>query len=99
MEKVDKISGRVRFKTVYDPRFPAISGILKKHHKIMVEKDNRLQKTFNRPSVVCYSRLSRDFNSACKRCNFMKSDAIICDAGAKSTNSPVEVMQIAAKIS
>ena len=42
---------------------------------------------------------SRDFNSACKRCNFMKSDAIICDAGAKSTNSPVEVMQNAAKIS
>ena len=41
----------------------------------------------------------RDFNSACKRCNFMKSDAIICDAGAKSTNSPVEVMQNAAKIS
>ena len=42
---------------------------------------------------------TRDFNSACKRCNFMKSDAIICDAGAKSTNYPVEVMQNAAKIS
>ena len=42
---------------------------------------------------------ARDFNNACKRCNFMKSDAIICDAGAESTNSPVEVMQNAAKIS
>ena len=56
VEKVDKISGRVRFKTVYDPRFPAISDILKKHHKIMLEKDNRLQKIFSQPPVVCYSR-------------------------------------------
>ena len=49
--------------------------------------------------IVLIIAVIRDFNSACKRCNFMKSDAIICDAGAKSTNSPVEVMQNAAKIS
>ena len=41
----------------------------------------------------------RDINSACKRCNLMKTDEIICDAGANSTNSRVEVMQNAAKIS
>ena len=43
--------------------------------------------------------LVRDFNSACKRCNLMKTDEIKCDAGANSTNSRVEVMQNAAKIS
>ena len=56
MEKEDKISGRVRFKTTYDPRFPAIPAILKKHHKIMVEKDSRLGKIFKEPPVVCYLR-------------------------------------------
>ena len=56
VEKKDAISGRVRFRTTYDPRFPAITDILRKHHKIMVEKDGRLQKIFSQPPVVCYSR-------------------------------------------
>ena len=54
-------------------------------------------KTMETSTPACTA--TRDFNSACKRCNFIKSDAIICDAGAKSTNYPVEVMQNAAKIS
>ena len=28
-KKTDKISGRVRFKTTFDPRFPSIPAILK----------------------------------------------------------------------
>ena len=42
---------------------------------------------------------ARVTNSGCKRCNFMKTDEIICDAGANGTNSRVEVMQNVSKIS
>ena len=45
------------------------------------------------------SPVTRVTNSGCKRCNFMKTDEIICDAGANGTNSRVEVMQNVSKIS
>ena len=51
---------------------------------------------------MCFSDTklaSRVTNSGCKRCNFMKTDEIICDAGANSTNSRVKVMQNVSKIS
>ena len=47
---------------------------------------------------IAYTPL-RVTNSGCKRCNFMKTDEIICDAGANGTNSRVEVMQNVSKIS
>ena len=47
---------RVRFIVTYDPRLPAIPGILSQNLKTMVERDPRLLPVFLKPPQACYRR-------------------------------------------
>ena len=56
VSREDRVSQRVRYTTIYDPKMPDLPPILIKNWKVMVDTDQRLRKAFPAPPMVCLRR-------------------------------------------